>query len=229
MKILVFCPTNPKWPHLYGRTMHSLLRLRWEGVLEYLIMRGDSPLEDRHDRITWKYQRGREAFLRGDYDAMLTAEADMILPGEALERLIDVGADVAYGLYCFRNHPHRWSAYEEVREESAKAISDDAESAWEAWGQVIPVAGVGLGCTLIRRHVLEELDFHREETPSCDWDFAIDCQSKGFVQKCDLGVICGHITSEPRFRIIWPDVEAEGLYREEALQPWGKPWGGDYA
>jgi len=217
MRVFVFCPTRPEWPHLYGRTIHSIFRLEWDEPLECTFLRGKAPFDNAFDRVAWKYQRGREIFLRGDHDALLTIEADMTVPSHALKRLIKADADVAYGLYCLREGSHRWNAFTKVGNEHGKSVSEDPALAREAWGQVISVEGVGLGCTLIRCHVLEEVEFRPGDGTYNDWRFSLDCQERGFVQKADLGVVCGHVTAEPSPRILWPNPEAERLYSIELL------------
>lgn len=215
MKVLVFCPTRPVWPHVYGRSLMSIFRLRWDEPLNYHFIVGDVEGTEV-ERILWKYQRGREIFLRGDYDAMLTVEADIEVPEDALIRLAEVPADVVYGLYVLRRGERKWNAHTTVEQTKGVSLSDLPIMAREFWGETTPVKGVGLGCTLIRRHVLEELGFRLGQT-TCDWYFAIDCVEKGFIQAADLGVVCGHIEAEPAPRIIWPDPDHLLLWRTEML------------
>lgn len=216
MKVLVFCPTRPKWPHVYGRSLMSMFRLKWDGPLAYHFIKGD--IEGTEvERILWKYQQGRKAFLYGDYDAMLTVEADIEVPEDALNSLAMTGGDVAYGLYVLRRGARKWNVHTEVEQTRGVSLSDNGAKAKLEFGQIMnTVQGVGLGCTLIGRHVLEELDFRLGQT-TCDWYFAIDCQEKGFVQRADLGVVCGHIEAEPSPRIIWPDPGKMPLWRVEML------------
>ena len=42
------------------------------------------------------------------------------------------------------------------------------------------------------------------------------------MQKCDTGVICGHIETDTIPRILWPDIEREGFYRSEVIGPMPK-------
>jgi len=160
--------------------------------------------------------------LAGDYDALLCVESDMIIPPDTLTRLAACKSDVAYGLYVFRHTKHAWSAYETMEETSGRSISEDAIRARAKWGSVIDVAGVGLGCTLIKRTVLEHVPFRLSadapDKTSCDWTFALDCHDYGFTQRCDLGVVCGHITYKPYPLIVWPDIDAPKLYRRETLE-----------
>lgn len=216
MKVLLFCPTRPEWPHLYGRTLMSIFRLKWDKPLDCLFMRGEPPIKDRYDRVVWKYQQGRRAFLRGDYQAMFTVEADMIVPEDALIRLAKLEADVAYGLYVLRDRL-RWSVFSLVERERGKSLSEDPVLARDSWGKIIDAPGVGLGCTLIRRPVLEHFEFRRDGKACNDWYLSLDCQKYGFTQRADLGVVCGHMDAEPSPRILWPDPIAPRLYTIEYL------------
>jgi hypothetical protein len=234
--ILVYVPIHRLW----GRALQSILRLEWDGRLDIVFAKGDDapPEADKQARfeaVTAKYNHGRDALLAGSYAAMLTVEDDMIVPSDALRRLWATDADIAYGLYCWRNSNwHKWSAYTELGERHGVSLSDDREAASAAWGTVVDVAGIGNGCTLIRRHVLERLAFRKTPYACCDWGLALDAQAAGYRQACDLGVVCGHMTNtrestrqfpavtgttgEPR--IIWPDPDLEGtgrLYRLEYL------------
>ena len=96
-------------------------------------------------------------------------------------------------------------------------LSKDVDAARAAYGSVIDVEGCGLGCTLIKRKVIEELPFRNWRGVSCDWALAYDAQGSGFTQKMDTRVVCGHMTMMPSPQILWPDVNEEKLYRQEMI------------
>lgn len=226
MRILVFCPLSPTPPMLYGRTVQSIFRLEYGGPLHYLFHKGDNPYTvegrwGRYANVTRNYNMARDVALRDGYDALLTVEADMVVPADALTKLEATGADVAYGLYIWRHGKREWSAYTDLHDRAGESLSRDPDAARAAWGQVVDVAGVGLGCTLIRRPVLEAMRFHFPDDAlvCCDWMLALDCQARGFTQRAHLGVVCGHITTEPTPRVYWPDPEQGTLYRTEFLPP----------
>ena len=80
------------------------MALEWEGALSLLLQR-DNPTGNAYADHLHQYQRGREAFLNGPYEAMLVIESDVIAPVDTLWRLEGLGglgADVAYGVYVFR-------------------------------------------------------------------------------------------------------------------------------
>jgi len=199
--------------------------MEWEGPSELLFLRDDVPLGGErtingYDNVCEKYQWARRVALDGGYDALLTVEADMIVPEHTLARLSQVDADVAYGLYASRHGRTQWVCATELGKMTAQWLSQDHYRAKQAWGQVIESGGVGMGCTFIRRRVLEAIPFRREPgLLANDWYFALDVREAGYRQVHDLGVVCGHITGKPSPRIIWPDVTARNLVRVEYMEP----------
>lgn len=203
----------PKRPKVYARTIQSIMNVIWNVEIDYLFGREDDPLENPYDNICKKYNRARQAALDGGYDALWTVESDVIVPPITLQRLTRVEADVAYGLYVSRHGNHRWLAFTNISDITGISVSDDRINAQESWGQVIETEGVGLGCTLIRRNVLEKIKFrHPSSEVANDWFFALDCKFHGFTQKHDLGVVCGHITPDPSPKILWPDPNEPRLF-----------------
>ncbi|RMG90731.1 MAG: hypothetical protein D6706_19005 [Chloroflexi bacterium] len=225
MHILVFCPLAPTTPMIFGRTVESIFRLEYDGPLHYRFHKGDNPYtggnRPAYDNIAHNFNLAREAMLRGGYDALLTIEADMIVPRDAASRLarcLEEGADIAYGLYVWRHGNRKWSAYTSIDGIGGLSLSSDPERARAVWGQVVEVAGVGLGCTLISRRVLKSFPFHvADDRCSCDWWLAVDAARAGMRQVCDTGVVCGHITLSPALQVLWPDVREERLYRVDYL------------
>lgn len=222
MKVLVYCPLNPNYPRLWGRTVQSIFRLEWDKPLDWMFSANDNPYPKQpYKNVTHNYNRARERVLEGGYDALLTIESDMIVPEFALRALVQADADVAYGLYVWRHGRRKWSAYHFMSETTGDSLSDKPDYARAVWGQTIPVEGVGLGCTLIYRDVLEAIPFRVNEDKqnfSCDWYFALDCLEAGAIQKCNTAVVCGHCSYEPWPQIIWPDPQQEKLYRIESLE-----------
>ena len=205
MKILLSVPAYPTTPHVHGRTWASIELLDLPGPVDIIVSRLDGPLPDRragYRDLVHKYEWIRARALLGYYDYLFIVEADMIVPPDALTKLLALDTDVAYGLYCLRTGSHRWNAFVKVNATTGRSFSDDPVYARKAWGSTMPVEGVGLGCALIRRNVLESIPFRLENGPwANDWYFAMDCQLDGLEQVCDLSVICGHISEDG---ILWP-------------------------
>jgi hypothetical protein len=221
MKVLV--ATAMLQMHLH--TVRSAFLQRWDGPLDFMFLSGGDS-EDGYQAVTDKYERARAQALAGGYDYLFCVEADMIVPPDALARLIRIGADVSYGLYCWRHGLAlgMWSAYPILEPSKGYSLSHNKDAARAVWGQLAIVAGVGLGCTLIRRNVLEQITFHHalgdEERPipvHCDWCLAEDCQRLGFTQVMDLSVVCGHILDTTPRMVVWPDPNEADLFRLDPL------------
>jgi hypothetical protein len=105
---------------------------------------------------------------------------------------------VIYGLYLLRHFKPVLNALRSVNSrwpDASLTMFPEIVKRAKAQGW-IEVSGVGFGCTLIRRKVLEKLDMRRSEIgghPSPDMPFAADCMRNGFKQICRFDVICGHI------------------------------------
>lgn len=159
------------------------------------------------------YERARERLLASDHTHLLCLEDDMVCPPDTAARLLAADTPVTYGLYTWRRQGHPWSAYRHVYVDSGVSWSED--SPWEAakllrLGGVVETKGLGMGCTLIARAVLQAIPFRlfnpTGQGPANDWSFAVDCQAAGVRQAHHFGVVCGHMLAE--HETVWPDVDA---------------------
>ena len=139
-----------------------------------------------------QYVAIREEFLAGEWDALLTVEHDMVIPPHALRLLWATEAPVAYGVYLLRHGANVLNAWEYIGDH-ALGESYTLSGAEPRTG-VVRVSGVGNGCTLIRRRVVETLEFHDGGNPgqSPDVPFAQDCLRLGIYQVAHFDVRCGH-------------------------------------
>jgi hypothetical protein len=210
LRLLVYCALNP-WQR-FPKAEQSILAL--QGVAQTVFDGSDDPALDAYPRILRKYQGARRMLLAGDYDALLTVESDMVVPPDAALKLAQAEADVAYGVYCWRHGWPWWSAYPVLKAEIGVSLSLAPDQARAWWGQTIEVRGVGFGCTLIHRRVLEAIDFRLPDGDAfADWSFGLDAHAHGFKQVSDLSVVCGHIT--PEGETLYPDPTQADLCRIE--------------
>jgi hypothetical protein len=211
--VMVFCPVY----RLEPETVDAIFALEWDGPITYHFQR-DNPyvmgVDYETERETGvrnhlhQYQRGRDLFLRGDYDAMLVIESDIIPPPDALKRLAAIDTDLAYGAYLFRVSPvvNIMERYQEGALNIGESLTVRGKWEWAKAQGVVPCSGAGFGCVLIKRHVLEAVEMRVSTLPSarvhCDSWFTCDVYERGFRMMADCGVICGHKKEDGE--IIWP-------------------------
>lgn len=179
--LLVFTPAWGFGPQ--PLTLETIAALEWDGTLTHEIgWHNPYPSADWRN-VTAQYMRARELFLAGDYDALLTVEHDMVIPSDAAALLWQADAPVAYGVYRLG-----MGLTLNARGMGGHLCKDRIET------DIADVLGVGLGCTLIRRSVLEAIEFrYHELTGTCDESFATDCIQHGYRQVARFDVACGHM------------------------------------
>lgn len=219
MRVLTYVPLNPTTPRLHPRTAACIDNLDCP-TMPIVYGRNDTPHpRGKYHDLCAKHNEARRMVLDGDYDALFLVEADMVIPPDALSKLAALNVPVVYSLYVTRHEPHRWLALTRLTPDDCEFVSDDPDYARRWFGdgkQAIETQGAGMGCTLIRRDVLETLAFRLDHfcVNADDWAFALDCIAYGILQVTHCGVVCGHIDGS---RVLWPDVNAPRLVRKENL------------
>lgn len=220
-RVLLFTPRL----RAFGRSLVSAYRMRqaWGRPIDCLEIQHDQPHPDGNQNVLHLYREARRVLLANPhYTHLLTLEDDMVVPENALTLLMDLDAPVAYSVYCWRwGPPHRLSAYRYVFDGSGASWGTDEPHTARRYletARPIDVAGLGLGCTLIRRDVLEAIDFRLGGKAANDWYFAVDCQKAGARQVAHFGVVSGHIRLDPSARVIWPDKDEPSLFRYEYFE-----------
>ena len=216
MKILLFCPTYEKSKGklaVWQETIDSIDNLiAPDGIILDVKYSTNNPYpitgnrKTDHENTLCQYRLARQLVLEGDYDALLTIEHDMIVPADALVKMLGTDADVVYGLHRFRQKQPILNCCRDVRSRWAdmsisffpELIKKGQKQGW------LKCSGCGFGCTLIHRRVLEKLDFRRNKSghPAPDLPFAADCLRNNFTQICRFDVQCGHI--RPNGEVLWP-------------------------
>ena len=244
MRILAITPTHPDYG-IRAQTATSIQAalMAYDGPVDWMVSSGDNPHPLAFENVTHQHNRARRFALDNGYDALLSIEADMVVPADTISRLIDCDADIAYGLYVFRQKLKRWSAYNTLTLWGGESVSlnHNGSGARAAWGKIVDVAGLGMGCTLICRKVLERFEFRlhdgrhswiQEEYAadfktlgldpyqelkgmvSDDYLLALDAQHYGLSQRANLGLVCGHIVDGG---VMWPDPDADKFYRVDSI------------
>lgn len=207
-RVLMFIPTA----RLEPEALAGIMNQTYSGPLDRMLTRDNPETESVNRNIVYNYQKAQRVCLAEGYDAMFTVESDVIIPPDALEKLDAIGTEIAYGVYAFRRgivlnitHPSTYASYTGHRRE------------WqEKFGQVIECSGLGYGCTLIRRSVLERHTLHSEgDGGDSDSVLAAWARANGVRQMADTSVLCGH--KRPDGVILWP--ERDRIRREGVSNP----------
>lgn len=202
--VLVFTPVY----RLEPATIAAVMALEWEGPLSFLLQRDNPHGVGKLDHLH-QYERGRQTFLAGSWDGMLVIESDIVPPADALQKLAALDADCAYGVYTFRggqNIINVWERYPGNPRNEGESLSIHPQKLAEARRRgVVRMSGGGLGCVLIKRHVLEATPFRLGDGLRggfCDTYFNRDVMRQGLMQMADMSVECGHVDTDGV--TLWP-------------------------
>lgn len=152
-----------------------------------------------------QYQRAWRMALEGGFDALLTVEHDMVLPPDAVQKLYTTDAPVVYGTYMLRHGTKTLNTWQYTNGRNlGMSLSlypkELKQHVARGWGEV---CGVGWGCTLIRREVLQQITVRQSgDTDAGDLAFATDCVRRGIRQIARFDVPCLHI--EPNGNVLHP-------------------------
>lgn len=199
MRVLVFTPT---WELPDGTLAmrpeceNTVFMQRVDGVLDHHIGRANPfPIGD-HRNVLAQYQWAQREFLSGTWDALLTFEHDHMLPDtDAVQRLLETPGDIVYAPYLLRTSKtlSLWQ-YLPGGQIGASLSGYPRELAQARADRICRVAGVGFGCTLIKREVLQMIPLResgaRDACP--DLAFARDAARLGFVSLGRLDVPVSH-------------------------------------
>lgn len=114
-------------------------------------------------------------------------DSDIVLPSDALIRLLSHNLDIVSGLYFNWKFPHTPQAYIEVNG-LYKPILE--------YSGLMEVDAVGAGCLLVKRSVFDSLEkpwFKKTELTE-DFYFCRKARERGFKIYLDSTVKCGHLT-----------------------------------
>jgi hypothetical protein len=222
-KLLVFTPTYGAGPE--PATLASIAAQVFDGDLTHEVSwLNPYPGKDMRNVVA-QYQIGRQMTLDGGYDAMLCVEHDMVLPPHAAQTLWDDGSPVVYAVYRLRHSTFVLNAWRKKGRRLGKPMSfysNEIQQARQA--KRVEVGGLGFGCTLIRRQVLERIPMRNEDNNAPDTPFAKDCLKHGIQQIARFDVACQHIENGV---VLEPFGEGGIANRVYALRDAQLPFNGD--
>jgi hypothetical protein len=183
-KVLLAIPT---WGGLHHKVAMAAMSLCRHEQAEPLLSNG-RPISHNRNVIVRK-------FLAGDWTHLFFIDSDTRPPEDVLDKLLSLEAEVATGCYPVWDGGLFWALYEHVLPDLKTPLMRTLSS-----NQPFQVRGAGAGCLLIRREVLEKLEFpwfQEQESPDGtlryeDQWFFNACHERGIRVMAHPGVICDH-------------------------------------
>jgi len=214
MKILVGCPTSQHKKYCLNEYLEGIKNLTYENI--HLVLVDNSETDEYYEKlkkIGVSVIRGknfenikdsvinsrnilRKYCLENDYDYLLSLEQDVVPQKDVIEKLLKHNKKIIGALYFYLGKdketllPMVWIHHEGefARRLEFHEIPEE---------ELIEVITCGLGCVLIKRDVLEKIEFRHEKNQD-PWDdlwFAEDAREKGFKVYVDTGARCKHYVS----------------------------------
>jgi len=149
--------------------------------------------------------------LKEDFTHLFFMDSDMNFPENTLSRLLQHDLDIVGGLYSQKMPPFYTTIFKGKDVDISKEKADWDENSNGHWSTVNPkpgagvieVSAIGTGCLLIKRNVLEDMEWpyfwyeespdEKEEMMTEDVFFCIKAKNVGFKIHCDTSVLCGHV------------------------------------
>jgi len=210
VKIAILIPCT--WEYMFKAHVQSLLAL----IFDFIKRNPDVSM-----KIFWgnkmPISANRNLTVRGvlkdkseHWTHLLFLDGDNTFPLRMIDRLVDLcqHRDIATGVYFKKGFPHEAVAM-------VRKITDDLPWDGRTYHPVVverkrPVIGnvhaMGMGCTMIRRHVFEKLPHpwfyyeystgDGENTVSEDMPFFRAVTDAGFTTCVDTHIVCGHLKTE---------------------------------
>ncbi len=161
----------------------------------------DPPGEkNRIEKIISARNKVRDIFLARDHEYLFFLDSDVIAPNDIIEKLLAHEKDICAGIYLggtniqgqVRIMPVAFLFHDKEKNLVRIPSRDEVGK-----GEFVEVAAAGLGCTLVKREVLEKITFRNigaSTTGGEDAAFYKDAREKGHDCYIDFNVKCFHMT-----------------------------------
>ena len=154
------------------------------------------------DREAWAVARNQIARVASEpaneIDAVFWCDSDMILPQDAITRLMLSGKEFITGIYFQRADPY-WPliAHYDPKRVNKERGKKGVFNWWVKWPEnaIAPIDGCGFGCCLTKTELLRAMDppwFEYKEF-SEDFTFCLNAKKAGYQLYVDTNILCGHL------------------------------------
>ena len=142
----------------------------------------NGPMDDNGKaNLCRKMRKARKLVLVNGYDYLFNVEHDVVVPRDALIKLLGAGKEFICGLYRYRKS--------RCKEEKLMVQFTGAKPLYKPGDEVLNAYIIPWGCTLFSRHVLSEVPFGE----LMDGQYCGECERAGISRWVHTGVVCKHI------------------------------------
>lgn len=210
-KILVGCPTSQHKSYCLTEYLEGIKNLTYKNFDFVLVDNSEGEdyfnklkelnvnvikgkyFESAKDRVICSRNILRKYCIEKNYDYFLSLEQDVVPPRDVIEKLLEHDKEIVSALYFYLGDdkktllPMIWVHY---KGEYAKRLMIDEIPE----NELIEAITSGLGCVLIKKNVLETIEFRhmKDEEPWDDLWFCEDARAKGFKVYVDTTLKCKH-------------------------------------
>ena len=142
----------------------------------------DDKMDDngKHN-LLFKMRKARRLVLQGDYDYLFNVEHDVVVPKDALVKLVEAKKNLICGLYRYR--------HTRCKEEMLMPQFAGAKPLAKPGDEILNACVIPWGCTLFSQYILDVLPFGN----LMDGQYCGECKKLGIPRWVHTGVMCKHI------------------------------------
>ena len=149
------------------------------------------------------------------FDYLFSVDHDIILPKDALVKLLSHDKDLCAGVYRQRLEPQTLEIYD-MNYRNINNVEGDLRQ----------IGACGFGCTLVKKKVFESIPYpHFEYHPALDHkntfsedlDFCKKANKSGFKLFADTSVVCGHI-GQKTFEVQVDEIVVDELILDTSVE-----------
>lgn len=164
------------------------------------IIHVDPMFKNSREFICDSRNRLRDVFLNGNYNRFMSVECDVFPPANFITHLLSHAKKIISLPYFIGTGDKSEPMIQMVDPDLSiprEMRNISQEELFSFAGKTIRVFNAGLGCTMIRREIIEKIPFRFDKDIFFHDDsfFAEDCYNSGIKWYCDTSMICRHLNN----------------------------------
>jgi len=149
----------------------------------------------------------RKKVIDEGYDYLMSIESDVFPPKNIIPKLMNHNRLIVSGMYQIGFREHKFPILQIVEPQGLNPDGTPHLNIRQMWwsemlqfidGTVKPIHGCGIGCTLMRKELLEKFKFRYEKdipTHADSWLY-LDLQNAGVQAYVDTSILCKHLNTD---------------------------------